>query len=1730
MTVDVSTLGIEVKSTGIDTATKGLVDLGNAAEKTEQQVATMTGTMKKLLNLNATATMQAWTSAMGGTNTAMSQLASTIQNTVNAINTQVASLNNLVPAYQNATRAQQEHSASSGVFLNTLKAMTAAALAYMGINFAASIIHAADKWTDLNVKMVAATGSQNNATVALRDAYDIAQRLGTPLEGTVKLYARLAPALASVGFASKDVHDVVVGLSSAFHLGGATTGEMNQAILNFSHSMSSGHMNLRAFNALTAEAPLLLRALANQMTGGNMDALRTLVSAHKVGAKDIVDAIHTVQPEWDKLITNRPVTVEMEITRIKNTWLKSIGEMAQDTQFNSKLAEGLQIVEKMIPEVAHGLGEAFGAVFVWVNKNKSMLMDIWNQVVGLAKDVIKAGVGFSAWIASLIQADDQFSLIAEVIFGIRLAFAFIQDLVKGIVELFFALHLDSILTIPLKVALLAMGGIAMALEGWLRIGAKIAGVMGKTELAGSLQAAAESAHGFAEGFNTAYSSIDGTMNKVRKSTQGWTQDILDGKGAVSQLMDSGAKAAEQAAADKKKYDENFNKNPTTAPDPKAIAAAEKLTKEFEKQKESLTVMVDEQKELSSRLSQYGLEYDKLGPAQKELIKLQDQQALNIANHASTLVKMREAALIGLASQAAALEKINEEKLTQLHLDEKLLQSEEARAKTLEDEARDLHAKVTGKEEGTGKVGKYQELEQDAEHKRDAWQTVASAGNFDSPEQYTHAMNMVKAYDAQSKSLQKMTVDQKKYDDIVSKSAIEKLLDPTKANKFGDAMVKAFGNIGKGIVATANALRDYTKETEKNGVAQQKISALDDNDVQKKTLQADLNTKISGDQVKFYGDMAEAASSYFGKQTVGYKVMQDISAAFHAFEIAQSIETFAVKNEIALKDTALAIWTEAKKVFAAVTGSAGVVAAEAPKQAAYGVSALAASLTIPPPMNFVAFGLVAAALLAIGVSIAGSGSSGNVSSAQRQATQGTGTSLGDDKKQSDSIGASIKDIASNTNDSLTYSSKMLSSLKNIEAALTGVTNSLLVNGTDVAGNKFNSASTVGTFGAASAQGIKDILNPLQAFTSKALKTFLAPGFGSSKSLQDSGLTFGSGQTVGSVEQNGLAAQSYQDVQTKHKALFVTYGTSNSRDTQNLDPSTSAAFTDVIKGMVSTVTLAAQGLGMSTTDVADKLKSEAISIKDISLKGLTGDQITKQLEAVFSAFGDKLVSDTLGGTVSKFQQSGEGLLQTAVRVASGVEQASSELNKLGLTAIKFSDVVNTSGDVATEIVRQTIVMKEGATGISDIINTLQGTASDLAKEYASLISVRSSLQQLNIAGDVSSELLNAAGGLQALQTSLSSYTTNYFTTAEQNAMKLQDMEASFTQLGLQMPATRAQFVALVKQLSAGGVAGQDLAAKVLNLADGFNSLSQATTDAAVSTATSDLTTAYNAQVTAITNTKTAMAGFTTSLADFRTSLVTGSLSTGNEVDKYAAEKAKYQDILTKAQAGDQTALAAFQNEASAFLTQSRSTYSSSEQYTSDFNGVLAATTALQQSTAVQSTVADQQLAALNTQVNGLITINQSVLTVTAAIAALQTAITTGVGSASGTSTGTLNSGMKTIMPVTTVNGSHAGGLANVPFNGYIAELHKNERVLTAEQNAAYRPDYSQYGRKADDSLVAEIKSLRQEVTNLRQDNQQQAAAVVAATVQSNEQNAHMIVEGQKQAASQASYVERARVKVA
>jgi hypothetical protein len=104
---------------------------------------------------------------------------------------------------------------------------------------------------------------------------------------------------------------------------------------------------------------------------------------------------------------------------------------------------------------------------------------------------------------------------------------------------------------------------------------------------------------------------------------------------------------------------------------------------------------------------------------------------------------------------------------------------------------------------------------------------------------------------------------------------------------------------------------------------------------------------------------------------------------------------------------------------------------------------------------------------------------------------------------------------------------------------------------------------------------------------------------------------------------------------------------------------------------------------------------------------------------------------------------------------------------------------------------------------------------------------------------------------------------------------------------------------------------------------------------------------------------------------------------------------------------------------------------------------------------------------------------------------------------------------IAAATAVNGSHAGGLDSVPFDGYKAELHKGEAVVTSANNQKLSQmlsiDWSRFGNSDQSALLSEIKSLRAEVAASRQDAKQIAAVTLQ---QGQQQHAESRVDASKQ----------------
>jgi hypothetical protein len=84
---------------------------------------------------------------------------------------------------------------------------------------------------------------------------------------------------------------------------------------------------------------------------------------------------------------------------------------------------------------------------------------------------------------------------------------------------------------------------------------------------------------------------------------------------------------------------------------------------------------------------------------------------------------------------------------------------------------------------------------------------------------------------------------------------------------------------------------------------------------------------------------------------------------------------------------------------------------------------------------------------------------------------------------------------------------------------------------------------------------------------------------------------------------------------------------------------------------------------------------------------------------------------------------------------------------------------------------------------------------------------------------------------------------------------------------------------------------------------------------------------------------------------------------------------------------------------------------------------------------------------------------------------------------------------------LNGSHAGGLSFVPFDGYRAELHFGERVLTARENTMYsRPTWSGGGAvQGGGDVSGAVQDLRASVEAADANRRAEAIAIAANTAE-------------------------------
>lgn len=315
-----------------------------------------------------------------------------------------------------------------------------------------------------------------------------------------------------------------------------------------------------------------------------------------------------------------------------------------------------------------------------------------------------------------------------------------------------------------------------------------------------------------------------------------------------------------------------------------------------------------------------------------------------------------------------------------------------------------------------------------------------------------------------------------------------------------------------------------------------------------------------------------------------------------------------------------------------------------------VAALGAVLNQGNGDPYTAWARMAAMAAALGVAISGLQGGEPDTAAERQASQGTGSVLGDAAAKSESIVNATQITADAVSELVGINRGMLNALLVLQDAIAGATNS-------VARGALNS----GAFG-----DIKDPKTPWYipgGLPGTGLFDPIGILKGKAK-LTDEGIAILSGSIADLI--NGDLVMAYREV-SKKKWIFGKW--KSKEELVELGGDAAAQIGLIFQAIADVVSQGALILGLSQDEIDAALAAFEVAERRISLMDLTAEEQQAELEAVFSEIFDGLAAAVVP-FIGQFQEVGEGLGETLVRVATSVQVFHEALLMLGL-AVDESD---------------------------------------------------------------------------------------------------------------------------------------------------------------------------------------------------------------------------------------------------------------------------------------------------------------------------------------------------------------------------------------------------------------------------------------------------------------------------
>lgn len=550
----------------------------------------------------------------------------------------------------------------------------------------------------------------------------------------------------------------------------------------------------------------------------------------------------------------------------------------------------------------------------------------------------------------------------------------------------------------------------------------------------------------------------------------------------------------------------------------------------------------------------------------------------------------------------------------------------------------------------------------------------------------------------------------------------------------DRIGSSFINTGNGIIDTfqeaSTVMGEFVDRMDDIADNRERLLALQNSgkltleqELQVKQDLAKLEEQSVSAQMQGIGNLLGASKQFFSENSKAREALHRAEVAFTAIELAMTLQRSLAKAK----------------------------------------EAIAGAFAAPFPINFAA----GAAMVAVMAGLLGGGV--GAPGATPNLNSGRGTVLGDTEAQSGSIGNSQELYEDIQLDQLAELRGIHRSMSNLGQAINQLTRNILGAGgldTSFVGDLSESAN-----GGLVRKFLDSMLLNELPLIGDLFSGLVGGLFGSTKqSVTDQGISITAQSLKDIVDSGDILAQTFATIHTKTKRLF---GLSSSSSTRTefgaLDGDFTGQVARIITSMTDSLLAAGEQLGIGLVSMAD---GTLLSLEDalahfdfggfnISFQDKTGEEIEKELEAVFGSVGDD-IANFLFPTLRQYQEINEGMFETVLRVT-----------------------------------KETII--------------LQNALEKLGSNFTTIATI-----------PIGQAIIDAIGGLENFEDAFAQFMDNFYSEQEQLDFLVSDLTAVFDSLNLEMPTTLEGFRELVEATVGMGTEGAETLALLLQVNDAFSDM--------------------------------------------------------------------------------------------------------------------------------------------------------------------------------------------------------------------------------------------------------------------------------------------------------------------